>query len=148
MFTKSALAPVTGCVLTYHQGSANLSLLRGRTTTHQRMNSLHRLPSNCPASIPLPRVLGLLDARMDHFQRLEVGSEGGGESRVRFDLVDVRRVPARCRGVEEPEGGESRWLFLVRDLSHPSSVWKLRGAWEGGLTSECHTLDVNRSENS
>lgn len=52
---------------------------RDRVHAHDRVDVLDRLALDDAAAVALPRVLGLLNARMDRLKRLKVGAEVGGK---------------------------------------------------------------------
>lgn len=68
------------------------------------------------------RVLGLLDARMEDLQGLEVGGKAGREAAICFALVDVARVAAAGGRVEQEERGQSRRLLLIRHVAVPADA--------------------------
>lgn len=86
----------------------------------ERVDVLDRLALDDAAAAAGAGEVGLLDARVDGRECLEVGAEGGGELVVRAALVGEAGVPARGGRVVQEEGGQARRLELVRNLSRES----------------------------
>lgn len=86
---------------------------------HERVNVLDRVAAHDGSAVSLARVFGLLEARVNDFERPEERLELRGEALECRDLRRENGVSSRLRLAEQEERRQAGRLQLVRDVRVP-----------------------------